>query len=334
MAIPRVRRRHRCGGRLFRRPKAKSAHKELAFHFSFPILARVQSQFCYRGKKVAASDIEFIQRLIAQNPGASRRQLSTQLCEAWNWVQANGQLRTMVCRGLMLGLHRAGLIELPARRLCPPNNLAQRRRPAPLLDLTGEPIATSLRELGPLQIAQVRRTPQERLFASLMEGHHYLAYSQPVGEHVKYLICAQGGPIGCMAWSSAPRHLGPRDRFIGWSKEQRRANLHLIAYNTRFLILRWVKVPHLASHLLGRVAEVISADWQRLYGHPIYLLETFIDPERFRATCYRAANWIYLGKTTGRGKDDQSKKPNRSLKEIWVYPLARDFQKKLCQSYG
>src|SRR5438477_10847460 len=159
MAIPRVRRRHRCGGRLFRRPKAKSAHKELAFHFSFPILARVQSQFCYRGKKVAASDIEFIQRLIAQNPGASRRQLSTQLCEAWNWVQANGQLRTMVCRGLMLGLHRAGLIELPARRLCPPNNLAQRRRPAPLLDLTGEPIATSLRELGPLQIAQVRRTP-------------------------------------------------------------------------------------------------------------------------------------------------------------------------------
>ena len=292
----------------------------------------MQSQFCYRGRHVAASDIEFIQSLIAQNPGASRRQLSAKLCEAWNWVQANGQLRSMVCRGLMLGLHRAGLIELPSRRFSPPNPLAQRSRPAPLIDPPGQPIHSSLRELGPVQIAQVRRTPQERLFASLMESYHYLAYNQPVGEHLKYLICARGSPIGCMAWSSAPRHLGPRDRFIGWSKEQRRANVHLIAYNTRFLILSWVQVPHLASHLLGRVARVISADWQQLYAHPIYLLETFIDPQRFAGTCYRAANWIYLGKTTGRGKADQTKKPNRSLKQIWVYPLAGDFPTKLC--YG
>lgn len=294
----------------------------------------MQSQFCYRGKKLQAADIEFIQKLIAENPGASRRQLSAKLCVAWNWVQANGALRDMVCRGLLLGLDRAGLIELPARRFCPPNPLAQRRPPSAGLDLAWEPIQCTVRELGPVQIRQVRRTPEEKLFGSLMEAHHYLAYSQPVGEHLKYLIWARGTPIACLAWSSAPRHLGPRDRFIGWSQEQRQANLHLMAYNTRFLILPWVRVPHLASHLLARVARVLSADWQQLYHHPIYLLETFIDPERFRGTCYRAANWIYLGKTTGRGKDDLTKKPNRSLKELWVYPLRKDFRFQLAQDRG
>ena len=167
-----------------------------------------------------------------------------------------------------------------------------------------------------------------------MEGYHYLAYTQPVGEHLKYLIWAGATPIACLAWSSAPRHLGPRDRFIGWSASQRRANIHLLAYNSRFLILPWVKVRHLASHLLARVATVLSQDWQRLYHHPIYLLETFIDPERFRGTCYRAANWIYVGPTTGRGKDDQTHRANRSRKELWVYPLRQDFRSKLCPDRG
>ena len=133
-----------------------------------------------------------------------------------------------------------------------------------------------------------------------------------------------------MAWSSSPRHLGARDRFIGWSAVQRRANIHLLAYNTRFLILPWVRVPHLASHLLARTARVISADWQRLYQHPLYLLETFIDPERFRGTCYRAANWILVGQTTGRGKNDQTNRVNRSRKELWVYPLGKAFPQALC----
>ena len=144
-----------------------------------------------------------------------------------------------------------------------------------------------------------------------MEQHHYLGYEQPVGEHLKYLVCAQGRPIACLAWSSAPRHLGSRDRFIGWSAEARRRNIHLLAYNTRFLILPWVRVPHLASHLLGRMAGAFPRDWQQSYAHPIYLLETFVDPERFRGTCYRAANWIVLGQTTGRGKDDLTHRPNR-----------------------
>ena len=137
--------------------------------------------------------------------------------------------------------------------------------------------------------------------------------------------------MACLAWSSAPRHLGARDRFIGWSAEARRKNIRLIAYNTRFLLLPWVEVPHLASHLLSRMAGVLAQDWERIYHHPLYFLETFVDPARFRGTCYRAANWVVLGRTTGRGKDSQSKRPNRSIKEVLGYPLVRDFRARLAE---
>jgi hypothetical protein len=182
-------------------------------------------------------------------------------------------------------------------------------------------MACSLRELGPLRIEQVRRTPADGLVAGLLARHHYLGYTRPVGEHLKYLVWAAGLPVATLIWSSAPRHLAPRDRFIGWDAAARRRNLHLLAINTRYLIMPWVKVPHLASHLLGQMARRLSADWQRLYGHPIHYLETFTDPQLFAGTCYRAANWTPLGLTTGRGKNDQSKKPNRSLKLVWGYPL-------------
>ena len=166
--------------------------------------------------------------------------------------------------------------------------------------------AGSLAELGPLEIRQVRRTAQEASLAELMQAHHYLRYTQPVGEHLKYLVFAGDRPIACLAWSCAPRHLNLRDRFIGWPAAVRRANLHLIAYNTRFLVLPWAKSPHLASHLLGQIAQRISDDWQKVYAHPIHLLETFIDPARFQGACYRAANWIYLGLTSGRGHNDRT----------------------------
>jgi hypothetical protein len=287
-------------------------------------------EFTYRGRPVPAAEIQFIQQLLAENPRLSRRRLSTKLCLAWNWVQANGQPRDMVCRGLLLGLHRAGLIVLPAKRMSPPNPLARRVPPSPLENQSWDRVECQLSELGPLEIRQVRRTAAEPLFGSLLQAHHYLGYTQPVGEQLKYVYYARGQPVACMAWSSSPRHLGARDRFIGWSAAQRRANIHLLAYNTRFLILPWVRVPHLASHLLARTVRVISADWQQLYQHPLYLLETFIDPERFRGTCYRAANWILVGQTTGRGKNDQTNRVNRSRKELWVYPLGKSFPQSLC----
>jgi hypothetical protein len=182
-----------------------------------------------------------------------------------------------------------------------------------------------------LEFQQVRRTPQEPLFNSLMEQYHYLGYTQPPGEHLKYLVYAQGQAIACLAWSSAVRHLASRDRFIGWSAEVRKRNLHLLAYNTRFLLLPWVTVPHLASHILGRIAKLVPRDWQELYAHPIYWLETFVDPARFKGTCYRAANWLVLGRTTGRGKNAPSKTARYPVKEVLALPLTRRFRQLLNQ---
>ena len=288
----------------------------------------MQRPLSYRHRVIIDDDLVFIRKLIAEHPGSSRRDLSVKLCRAWNWVQANGALRDMVCRGLMLMLHRQGLIALPAARRVIRNPMVVRSRPV-LVSVDEAPLQVSLAELGPLEVRQVRRTPEEALFNSLLQEHHYLGYAQPVGEHLKYLVFAQGRPIACMAWSSAPRHLGSRDRFIGWDKQARLKNIGLLAYNTRFLILPWVTVPHLASHILGRMARTLSADWQRLYGHPIYYLETFIDPQRFAGTCYRAANWKVLGVTTGRGKDDLTHKANRPIKQVLGYPLVKDFRQRL-----
>jgi hypothetical protein len=285
-------------------------------------------QYKYRGRVITPEEITFLRQLIAEHADLSRRRLSVKVCEAWDWRQANGALRDMVCRGLLLMLHRAGEIELPEVRFVARNPLAQRERPAPvLIDTT--PVIVTLNELRPLEVEQVRRTGDEPLFNSLIEHHHYLGYEQPVGEHLKYLVWWHGRPVACMAWSSAPRHLGSRDQFIGWSQQARKRNIRLIAYNTRFLILPWIQVPHLASHILSRVTATLSNDWERLYGHPIWFAETFIDPERFRGTCYRAANWILLGRTTGRGKDDLTHRPNRSIKEVFGLPLTRRFRELL-----
>jgi hypothetical protein len=282
----------------------------------------------HRGRVITQKDILYIRELIAAHPCESRRRLSVKLCEAWQWKQPNGALRDMVCRGMLLMLDRAGQIQLPPVKFVPHNPLARRVRPAPVvIDTT--PVEDSLRQIQPLKFTQVRRSEDEPLFNSLMEGYHYLGYEQPVGEHLKYLVWAQGRPIACVAWSSAPRHIGSRDRYLGWSQEVRRRNIRFIAYNTRFLILPWVRVKHLASHILGRMAARISEDWQSLYGHPIYFLETFVDPERFRGTCYRAANWVLLGKTTGRGKQSNSYVPNRSIKEVLGYPLTKRFRERL-----
>jgi hypothetical protein len=279
----------------------------------------------YRGRVITSEDILFIEQLIAAHPRASRRRLSHKLCEAWQWKQPNGALRDMVCRGLLLMLDRAGHIALPAVKFVPHNPLVRRERPEPvLIDTTS--IQAALYELRPVEIEQVRRTDREPLFNSLMEQYHYLAYEQPVGEHFKFLVWAHGRPIACVAWSSAPRHLASRDRYIGWSAEARRRNIRFLAYNTRFLILPWVRVPHLASHILGKMTSQLSHDWERMYRHPVYFAETFIDPGRFRGTCYRAANWKLLGRTTGRGKASNSYKPNRPIKEVLGFPLTPRFR--------
>jgi hypothetical protein len=228
-----------------------------------------------------------------------------------------------------LHLEAQGLIELPPRGKIPPYHLSPHKKPA-TVQIDQSPIEGNLSELRPIELLQVRRTPLQKLYNSLIEQYHYLGYTRPVGEHLEYLAFAQGRVVACLGWCSAPRHIGCRDRYLGWSQEQRLKNLYRIVINTRFLVLPWVKVPHLASHLLGLMARRIPQDWQEIYHHEVVWLETFVDPERgFLGTCYKAANWTYLGQTTGRGKNDQSGRPNRSLKDVLGYPLKRNFREAL-----
>ena len=292
----------------------------------------METVLSYRGKNITNDDIAFIRELITQHPRDSRRALSLRLCHAWNWIQTNGHPRDMVCRGLLLALHRGGHLCLPpARNRCPGRRSVVGKRSTITVDTT--PVSVPVKALKPLDITLVRRTPNERLYNDLVGRYHYLGYTQPVGEHLKYVIFSNGRPISCLAFGSSPRHIGCRDRFIGWDQQRRRANIHCLAYNTRFLILPWVRVGHLASHVLGAICRRISADWQARYHHPVYMLETFVDTERFAGTCYKAANWRYVGVTTGRGKNDQTGKPNRSIKAVWVYGLCTDFRERLRYVY-
>jgi hypothetical protein len=235
----------------------------------------------------------------------------------------------MTCRGLLLWLENQGQIKLPARKNLNFQHLLQRNRPEKIaVDETL--LEGKISDIGPVEFKQVRGTEFEKDFDGLIETHHYLRYTQPVGEYLKYMAFIGTRPIACLGWSSAVRHIKSRDSFIGWSPEERKKNIHLTAYNTRFLVLPWIKVHCIASYLLGLNARGISEHWQEVYNHPIYYLETFVDKERFKGTCYYAANWKYLGDTTGRGKNDNTKKPNRSIKAVLGYPLSKDFRKILC----
>lgn len=287
--------------------------------------------FSYRGRTITKGNVIFVRELIATNPDECRTALSRRLCRAWDWTQYNGQLKDMVCRGLLLRLEREGHIVLPLPKY--KKHTAKpyyRKRPEPIpVDAT--PINVKLKEIrSNLSCKQVRRTPHEKLFNSLIEYYHYLSYSQPVGEHLKYIIFLENRPVGCLAFSSAAFAFNVRDHFIGWSPEMRNRNRHLIAYNTRFLLLPWVRVKFLASYLLSKCARQISSDWQALYHHPIYWLETFVDTERFAGTCYKAAGWIYLGKTKGRGKYNKTHQQITSIKYIYGLPLDAHFRQKLC----
>lgn len=285
----------------------------------------------YRNIAVSHSQLLQIQSMIAENGSDCRSEISRKTCRLFGWVQPNGILRDMVCRSILLKLEAAGHINLPPRRGLPPQlrNKTNVLQTEFFFDDTSA-LSGSLRAILPVKIVQVRRTKAEPLYKHLVNEYHYLGYTQPVGEHLKYIIYCAQRPIACIAFGSAPRHIGSRDRAIGWDQHTRRRNIHLLAYNTRFLILPWVHIPYLASHILGLIARRISQDWQQLYHHPLYYLETFVDTERFAGTCYKAANWIYQGDTTGRGKNDLTHRKNRSIKAVWGYPLVKDFRKKLC----
>lgn len=284
--------------------------------------------FTYRNRVITTEDVDFLRRIIADNPKQSRRALSQMVCRQWNWVQANGVLKDGVCRGLMLKLHREGVIQLPPRKK-PFTGGRQSRKKIEKIDIDQSPIVSTVKGIPPIEFIEVRQSKYEPLFTHLIEHHHYLGYTQPVGEHLKYLVFSGERPIACFAFSSAAYSILHRDQFIGWSPEALEKNRHLLAYNSRFLLLPWVKVPHLASHLLARCAKIISSDWRSRYHHPIYWLETFVDTDRFQGTCYKAANWIFLGNTAGRGKYNKTQKKLTSIKAMYGLPLTKDFRHRL-----
>ena len=306
----------------------KDLKKPLRSYYSCAKVPVMELNTGYRGRIATTEDVELINTLMADNPDDSRFKLSFKFCKEVGWVQPNGNLKDMVARGYMLALHRSGHITLPPKRSNPVNPLTIRKKP-PKVEVDKTPVNTKLKKILPIKFLQVRRSEKEKLFNSLISRYHYLGYTQPVGEHLKYMVYAGGRPVACLAYSSAPRHIGPRDAFIGWNQEIRKKNISLICYNMRFLILPWVKVPYLASHILARAAKIMPGDWNKIYNHPVYYIETFVDTEKFAGTCYKAANWIYLGDTKGLGKNSQTKIPDRSIKAIYGYPLVKNFRKLL-----
>lgn len=282
-----------------------------------------------RGRNVAV-EVELVEQLLADNPTWGRTHLSRRLCELWNWRGPNGLLKDMACRSLLLRLEKAGHIVLPPRQRRSVNGF-RNRSPRWVVHRT-QLIDTSLQALLPLNITRVvPGCDDDGLFRCLLSHYHYLGYRNTVGENMRYLVrSAQGEALSCVLFGSPAWQLAARDAFIGWSARARAANLVLVTSNTRFLIVPWVRVAHLASHILSRVVKRLSADWMTKYAHPIYVLETFVESSRHRGTCYRAANWIRIGQTTGRTRSDRARTITAPVKDIYLYPLTRHYRAALC----
>jgi len=273
-----------------------------------------------QGREISTEDLTAIRELISQHSDWSRWKLSRVLAEQWGWVNAAGELKDMSCRELLSRLEVKGLIQLPARRQKPGSRMSRRRVE---VSHAVDPIACSFHELGEISMRLVRpRDEDEPLALHLLEKYHYLGYSYTIGENLRYIVRdVQNRVVAVAVWGSAALKVKPRDAWIGWDTPTRLSRLRFVVNNTRYLILPWVRVPHLASHLLARMARRISSDWSARYGHPVHLAETFVDQNRYPGTCYRAANWIQVGTTVGRTRRDQFSTISVPKKLIFVLPL-------------
>lgn len=285
-----------------------------------------------QGRTLTEADLSHIRNLIAAHPAWHRRRISQELAQAWNWRTDSGRLKEMAARTLLLKLSRGGWVTLPPPRR-PPVQRKSRPLELPGLDATPAPINASLHELAPLTIEPLHtKHPHYPAFTRYLARHHYLGHRGPVGEHLAYLARDRHGrDVACLLFGAAAWKVAARDRFIGWDDATRAKRLNWTTNNTRFLVLPWVRVPHLASYLLARTLRRLRADWQAKYGHPIHLLETFVDRSRFKGTCYRAANWICVGQTQGRSRQDRHNTLRVPVKDIYLYPLVPDFRERLCR---
>src|SRR4030042_1823240 len=282
--------------------------------------------FRYRARQLDNQDIQFIRDLISEHFQRGRSYISQALCEAWLWVQPNGKLKECAARDLLLRLEEQGFIKLP-ERLRPKNNLKKKSfDQIPLF--VKEPIIGSVGDCDQLCVELVD-SQDCYLWDYLVHHHHYLGLPKLVGEHLRYMVYTNGQAAACLSWASAAWRVKARDQFIGWDEETKRKNLHLVANNTRFLIPDWIKIQHLASRVLAFNFRRLSADWQKTYGHPVYFAETFVDLSRFKGICYRAANWIFVGQTSGSAKKGNAYLYHGQPKAICLYPLHRHFRRHL-----
>jgi len=280
-----------------------------------------------QGRETTYKDIELAKKLIAANPDWHRSRLSQELCKVWNWRNSNNQLKDMACRTFLRKLEQCGYLTLPERRKPGGSTFNQS---ITIIPHKSEPIAGDLKYVAPVTVEQVKRS-NLGLFKCLINNYHYLGFRVTVGQNMKYMVFDKNGnPLSCLLFGSAAWKCAPRDKFIGWSQRARETNINLVTNNMRFLVLPWVKVSHLASHILGQVAKRISSDWEEKYGHPVYLLETFVEKDRFPGTCYRAANWTSVGETTGRSRNDRYGTLKVPVKDIFLYPLTKNFREVLC----
>lgn len=283
-----------------------------------------------QGRLLTKMDIEWICKLMDKNPDWHRTRLSQEICTVWKWVNATGQLKDMACRTMLLKLEQRGYLNLPARRSAAGGNTANKYCEPVEHSKTG--IECNLQVLTPLTVDVVQSPQALRLFKHLLAEYHYLGFSGSVGENMKYIVYDRlHRPLTCLLFGSAAWKTAGRDGWIGWNVCTRQAHLHLVTNNMRFLVLPWVKVPHLASHVLGQIARRISADWIQKYGHPIVMLETFVERNRFRGTCYQASNWHWVGETQGRSRNDRCNTLKVPVKDVYLYPLVKRAKEILCR---
>ena len=280
-----------------------------------------------QGRELSPADIETIRRLIADNPDWHRTHLSKELCSLWQWRTETGLLKDMACRSMLRKLEQKGFVTLPVAR-----HSGNRRRRIADVPHDCNSVETDLRSIRPVSLVPVqKRGVDDDLFHCLMDRYHYLGCKGHVGEHMKYIAFDRDRrPVACLLFGSAAWKTAPRDQFIGWDRVTRRRNLRLITNNTRFLILPWIRVPHLASFVLAACLRRLRQDWMAKYGHDLYLVETFVDRSRFAGTCYKAANWRRIGQTKGRSRQDRDHRLQVPVKDIYVYPLTHNFKEQLC----
>jgi hypothetical protein len=284
-------------------------------------MKRTQEHIIIRGREFAPAEIDLIKALVLSHSDLSRRKLSILICEKLNWRQANGNLKDRACRDVLIRLHNQGVLTLP-KPIMDFTTQSAGVKPIdfdePSGDITGTPknFPTPVFHL-------VQNSEQRNLWNYLIDRYHYKKCRIVVGRHLKYLLYLDQQLIGCMGFADAVLQLKSRDEWIGWNVEQRQANLHLVINNVRFLILPWVKIKYLASMLLGLSAKTVPADWQKQYNFRPLLMETFVEQRRFTGTSYKAANWIYLGQTRGKGRSGMNYYKHGIIKDVYVYPLTR-----------